>query len=197
MQIQNKKTTISIGAIGAIIVMIGITSVTFIVNEEISVETQQIKQVQTVSAASHLYPLDYLAKETKYAIVGTVKEITPLISQYDEKTKMVFSDVTIHVEKDLNGDYKEKEIIVRIQGGEKDGYITTTDFNATFEIDERVLIFVPEKEPHTIWGNNYYVAGLFQGKYSLSDGKAVGSHYNEGISEDELFSKIQIYRGNA
>lgn len=162
-------------------------------SQESAVETSTV--VQTIHGSSHIYPLDVLAKGTKYAIIGTVKEITPVLSQYDEKKKMVFSDISIKVERDLNGEYEGKTITVRIQGGEKDGYKTITDFNAEFELDERILIFVPEKEPESIWGDNYYVAGLQQGKFSLVDGQAYGVHYRDGIGEQNLVSAIQTYRG--
>lgn len=33
----------------------------------------------------------------------------------------------------------------------------------------RVLLFIANKEPNTIWGDNYYLAGMKLGKYSLVD----------------------------
>jgi len=152
------------------------------------------ENIQYIHGSMQNYELDYLAKETQYAIIGQVKEIVPVIVER-ENTKTVFSDVTLKVERDLNKIFGEKEITVRIQGGENDGFKTVSDIDATFERNERVLIFVPQKEPESIWGDNYYIAGMYQGKFNLSNGEAYGYQHMDGLDENEFISKIQKSRG--
>lgn len=185
MNIKN-KTIIPVAVVAAIAAISG-TVLTF--NGNIFGE-----DVQYIHSSIQNYDLEYLAKETQYAIIGKVTEITPVIVERDGM-KTVFSDVTLKVEKDLNGNYEEKEITVRIQGGEKDGLKTVSDIDASFERNERVLIFVPQKEPESIWGDNYYVAGMYQGKFNLSNGKAYGHEHTDGLEETEFISKIQKSRG--
>lgn len=70
-----------------------------------------------------------------------------------------------------------------------------SDTAPKFEIDEKIFLFVAEKEPDSIYGDNYYVAGLELGKYNLNDGEANREKINEKQSERDLVSKIKSIRG--
>ncbi|MEM2923778.1 MAG: hypothetical protein QW560_05140 [Candidatus Nitrosocaldus sp.] len=72
--------------------------------------------------------------------------------------------------------------------------VRAEDISPEFSIVERVLLFIADKEPNTIWGDNYYLAGMKLGKYSLVDGKAYGPEYPEGIDENTSIAKIQSAR---
>ena len=136
------------------------------------------------------YSVEELAAGTPYAIVGEVKQITPILVD-TEIGERVFSDVTIQVQQDLNNKYSEKEIIVRVLGGEVETRKTISHFSPTFEQNEKVLFFVAEKEPNSIYGDNYYVAGLSVGKYSIQQDIAVKSSSGESTDLSEIVSKIQ------
>ena len=189
---QNKYKTTSFAAI---IVAFTIASIA-LVNTDVSsqIETHE-EYVSSIDGSMPNYSLDTLAKVAEYAIIGKVVKITPTVVETHTMPPAVYSDVLVEVERDLNDKYQDKTISVRIQGGEKDGVKTTADLNPKFAIGERVFFFVPEKDSASIWGDNYYVAGLYQGKYSLVDGKANRDIYEDSIHQTELFSKVQQIRG--
>lgn len=144
------------------------------------------------------YTSDYLAKATKYSIVGKVSQILPsTIVVGSDGTQRIFTDVVINVEKDINGRYKDKKISVRTMGGTVGDITMISESSPTFSVGERVLIFVAEKEPESIYGNEYYVGGLEKGKFTLKNGKAYGiDEFHDGIDEAELVSKISKVRTN-
>ena len=54
-----------------------------------------------------------------------------------------------------------------------------------------MLIFVADKEPESIYGDNYYVAGLQHGKYNLDkDGEAKNKNSDRNMSVKSLEDKI-------
>ena len=95
----------------------------------------------------------------------------------------------------MNGEYPDKEISVRIHGGQLGELRTVAHLSPSFKQNERVLFFVADKEPNSIWEDNYYVAGLHLGKYSLTDGDANREKIDDKQTERDLISKIQSIRG--
>jgi len=190
-------------SLATMIAIIGIATSIIAINE-ISNETSQLGTqelvIQEIKGSMDNYTLEELASGANYAIIGTVKQITPVIVEknIDEnrKYKTIFSDVEIQVEKDLNGLYTDDTISVRIQGGQSGNLKVVSELDPTFEVNELALFFVADKEPNSIWGDNYYVAGLHLGKYSLSDGDANREKVGDRQTERDLISKIQTIRGN-
>ena len=111
------------------------------------------------------YSLKELSQGANYAISGEVQRIVSTIVTRNNE-EYVFSDVKIEVEEDLFGEYDEEYITVRIQGGQVGDATTISHIDASFEEGERVLVFVAGPEPESIWGDNYYVAGMLTGKYT-------------------------------
>ena len=154
------------------------------------------KIVDVMKGTLRDYSIEELSAGTSYAIIGTVVQITPVLVD-TELGDRVFSDVTVMVHRDISGNYKEKEIAVRIIGGEVETRKTISHFSPTFEKNERVLFFVADKEPDSIYGDNYYVAGLSVGKYSITNDKAIKqSHGGESMNLSDIISKIQTVKGN-
>ncbi|MBS1268836.1 MAG: hypothetical protein MAG458_01570 [Nitrosopumilus sp.] len=194
---QKNTKTLSISAIIAIVAIasVSLTTVDFS-SQQTELETQETI-VQTISGSMPAYTLEELASGTKYAIIGTVKQITPIAVESERMQQTIFSDVVVKVKEDLNGLYDQKEISVRIQGGTIDNLQTISEPSAEFEVGEKVLFFVADKEPDSMWGDNYYVAGGYLGKYKLDDnGNAHRDKINDSIGEQDLVSKIKKFRGN-
>jgi len=197
MKMQKNTKTLSISAIIAIVAIasVSLTTVDFS-SQQTELETQETI-VQTISGSMPAYTLEELASGTKYAIIGTVKQITPIAVETERMEETIFSDVVVKVKEDLNDLYDQKEISVRIQGGTVDNLQTISEPSAEFEVGEKALFFVADKEPDSMWGDNYYVAGGYLGKYKLDDnGNAHRDKINDSIGEQDLVSKIKKYRGN-
>lgn len=157
--------------------------------------TMNVDAKETVLIGSSLpdYTLEYLAENTPYAISGVVIDMIPVDEQTDELgITDVFTNVVIDVTKDISAQYTEDTITVRIFGGETDTRIYQYEHSAEFAIGEKVLILVAEKEPQSIFGDNYYVAGLQHGKYNLDeDGTAKNKNSDRDMSEKSLEDKIK------
>ena len=192
---KNTKTT----SILAVIAIVAISSISVAVvdfsNQQTELEAQEII-VQTISGAMPNYSLEELAGETKYAIIGNVKEITSIIVETDRMNETVFSDVVITVKNDLAGKYEKEEISVRIQGGTVGNFTTISEPSAKFIVGDDVLFFVADKEPDSMWGDNYYVAGGYLGKYHLSDdGIAHRDKILDSVATEDLIATIKQIRG--
>lgn len=184
---QKNTKILSIPVIVAIVALASVVMIT-------ELETQE-KVVQVVSGSMPNYTLEQLSSGTEYAIVGKVKQITPVALTTERMELTIFSDVVVKVKEDLNGLYDEEEITVRIHGGTVDNLQTISKPSAEFEVGEKVLFFVADKELDSMWGDNYYVAGGYLGKYKLDDnGNASRDKINDSTGKIDLISKIKEYR---
>jgi len=139
------------------------------------------------------YPLEFLAEKTPYAIKGKVIDLIPVDEKTDEHGIVdVFTDVVIDVKKDISEQYAENTITVRIRGGETDTAIYEYEHAPEFAVNENILILVADKEPESMFGDNYYVAGLDQGKFNLDiKGEAKNKNSDRSMSEKSLEDKIK------
>lgn len=188
-----------------LVLMIAVAGISSILAAStVSMDTQTVSEVivtEKVSGSLDNYTLDELASNSKYAIIGTVEKITPVAVEknysHEDKTYItIFSDIQVNVEQDLFGEYQENQISVRIHGGQLGDMKTEAELSPKFDKNERVLFFIADKELHTIWGDNYYVAGLYLGKYSLSDGYASRDKIDDKKTESELISIINQIKEN-
>lgn len=131
---------------------------------------------------------EFLANSTSHALLGVVTQINSVPVQYDEAgVQQVFTDVVIAVNEDLKGEYLDALITVRVDGGETDTGIVIHESAPRFKVGEMVFIFVGDKEPESIYGDNYHVAGQYQGKYSIQEsGFAVNQDPGRSTTLDEL-----------
>jgi hypothetical protein len=187
----------------SIVVIAVIAASVVAVNSAIAfnVSSEPLERRIVIDGELPVLSVDELSKKSKYVIIGTVTGTPKQSISIDEEHSVtrIFSDVTIAVEEDLKQSYTQNTITVRTIGGQMtierpDGKTETvtvvSDTYPVFAPGERVMVFVNDKEPHTIWGDNYYVAGAKLGKYELRDGKAYGSEHPDGT--DEMQFKEQI-----
>ena len=181
---------ISILSITVIAVIGGFSLISSLNGENIVQNDEQLVQIMTGTLQN--YSVEELSAGTPYAIIGKVTQITSVLVE-TEIGERVFSDITVKVKKDLNGKYQEKFITVRTLGGETDTIKTISHYSPSFNKNEKVLFFVAEKEPSSIYGDNYYVAGLSVGKYSLNEKETKAVKQSTGETEDlsDIVSKIQ------
>lgn len=138
------------------------------------------------------YPMEFLAQKSVYVIKGTVAETKPVPTTFNEfGSPQIYTDVVLNVEEDLHKKYTDKQITIRMRGGISENYKIVSDSAPTFNVGENVLIFVADKEPQSVYGDNYYVAGLKLGKYSISDGIAHNVDSVRSMSEETLSAEIK------
>ncbi|MFB5613706.1 MAG: hypothetical protein ACE5RI_01285 [Candidatus Nitrosomaritimum yanchengensis] len=141
--------------------------------------------------------LEDLAEQAEFVIVGKVTDVSPIIPGYllpfsNGYDRFQF-DVTLSVEDDLDGKYGQDTIQFRIHDSREEFGMGIED-EQNFEVGEQVLVFIGKKEPDSVMGDAYLVYGVTQGKYLLKDGIAYGTHFPQGIDEDELILKIKNAR---
>lgn len=156
------------------------------------------KPTHYIGSALPDYPIEFLAENTPFAIKGKVIDLVDVPIQIDEVgIGNVLTDVVINVKKDLSGQYTDDTITVRVQGGETDTAKYVHQHAPEFAIGEKVFILVADKEPESIYGDNYYVAGLQHGKYNLDeDGKAKNKDSNKDTSLKSLEDKVKKAKQN-
>ncbi len=101
---------------------------------------------------------------------------------------------------DFNGKYKQDTITVRVLGGLNNDYNMVYKNSPSFVVGDEIFIFVSEKEPNSIYGNNYYVAGLQHGKYILENGMYVNVDSDKNIPEkmlDVIINSVKEQRASS
>lgn len=153
----------------------------------------------TANALLAAMSLEDLAETSEFVVVGEVIQISPTIPDYqlpfvDGYDRFLY-DVVISVETDIDNAYQEDTITLRIKASRQTWIMSDwIEDGQDFKVGENVLVFIGKKEPESVMGDGYLVAGVTQGKYLLEGQKAYGTHYPEGIAVDELISKIQDLR---
>lgn len=139
----------------------------------------------TVHVAMMEASIDEQINLAPYAILGQVKSIGEPYEQGDENITRNLTDVVIKVKEVLKGDIDEKEITIVIT--------TNSDQEATFENNEKVLLFLWKGSETDVERGNYAVSGMFQGKFKIDqDGNIVDpKDTKKKYSELEIKDKIK------
>ncbi|PIY90179.1 MAG: hypothetical protein COY74_02895 [Nitrosopumilales archaeon CG_4_10_14_0_8_um_filter_34_8] len=163
--------------------------------------TMNVETKETVLIGTTLpdYTVEFLAENTPFAIKGKVIDLVQVPVQYDDAGGWnIFTDVVITVQDDLNVKYTDDTITVRVQGGETNKAKYVYESSPEFVIGEKVFILVSDKEPESIYGNNYYVGGLMYGKYNLDDpDKAKNKDPDRNMSVKSLEEKIKTAKSKS
>ncbi len=80
-------------------------------------------------------------------------------------------------------------VTVKVLGGTYNNIVHYTG-HPELEVNEIVLLML-SLEPHTIYGDDYYISGVLDGYYKLKDGEALNSNLMKSLNEDMLLDKIQ------
>jgi hypothetical protein len=144
-----------------------------------------------------------LSSHSDTIITGTVKEILPSKwnsvdgKRPDEDVRfspfnLIYTDIIISVDKYVKNPLSSKEIIVRVEGGTVGNDTLVTESEPAFQPGEKVLLYLMKDDsPGTkdIGPEHFIVTGCLQGKYTLTDGKAIRP--GETVSQNELLSTIK------
>lgn len=108
------------------------------------------------SASLPLLGSEELSNYSDTIVIGTVKEINPSkwnsingkrpdgIDSFSLEN-LIYTDITISVEKYLKNPSSAKEITVRLDGGTVGNDTLETDYEPTFKPGEKVLLFFDER----------------------------------------------------
>ncbi|MEM4612227.1 MAG: hypothetical protein QXS95_05745, partial [Candidatus Nitrosocaldus sp.] len=135
-----------------------------------------------------------ITTRAEYIVLGKITKIEPiLLYPADEPIDgkhIISSDITMEVEEELTGNYKEKEIVF---------------FGISCKVGDRCLVFLKygSIEYHKPMINKdkiapyYYIHTYWytDGAYKVIDGKAYGREFRYGINVDELVMRIKEYKG--
>jgi len=109
------------------------------------------------------WPLEELAKRADMVVLGTVIELK---SAWDAKYTAIHTDVTLAVERVLAG-RQEEEVMLQVAGGSVRGIGMRTSHDATFQVGERVIVFLDRRTvPST-------VVGMQRGKFEVTDNTVI------------------------
>jgi len=115
-----------------------------------------------------------LAREADHIVVGTV---TGIQGEWDESARFIHTNVYLTVERSLRGNAPE-EIIVRTPGGEAGGVAMRADGVASFEVGEKVLVFL------TTWEDGRAkVLGYSQGKSRVLEDEGGRARLQGGVAD--------------
>ena len=80
------------------------------------------------------------------------------------------TDIVVNIDNYLFGERDDNQAIVRIDKGEDENTIVSSDGYPDFEVNEKVLLFLSRDDSDIATDEDYYVlTGMRQGKYDLSE----------------------------
>ena len=130
--------------------------------------------------------VEELTYEADSILIGEVKSIE---SRWNKERTLIYTYVTIFVRKytkALPGMKEVREITIKVPGGEVGDIGLKVSDTPEFREGEEVFLFLRiEKSPI------FRVAGLFQGKYTIEDGKAKNEVLEREISLDIFIGQIE------
>jgi Phr family secreted Rap phosphatase inhibitor len=181
---MKKQNSIILSLISVAVLSVGMFS---------TINTESEFETVIVGSVLPNYPIDFLAENTSFAVKGKVIELIQVPVQYDVVgIGNIFTDVVIDVKRDVSEKYTDDTITVRVQGGETNNAKYVYESSPEFTVGEMVFILVADKEPESIYGDNYYVAGLQHGKFTLDEnGNAKNKNPDRDMSEKSLEDKIK------
>lgn len=103
-----------------------------------------------------------LSKESDYIVEGNVIKVLP---EWDIKTKMIYSRITIQVERSYRNKLKDRFVDLVELGGTIGNYSTSAPYNPVYSLNEKVIVFLKYDKMK----NNHFTYGALFGKYDVVD----------------------------
>ena len=124
-------------------------------------------------------------------IEGTVSEImdskwsNPNNEKGENFRNVLQTDIVVNIDNYLFGERDDNQAIIRIDKGEDENTVVSSDGYPDFEVNEKVLLFLSRDDSDIATDEDYYaLTGMRQGKYDLL--KSENSHPNTYISSMEV-----------
>ena len=130
--------------------------------------------------------IEELTSQADSILIGEVKKIE---SQWNEERTLIYTYVTISVKqytKALSRQEQIEEIIVKVPGGEVGDIGLKVSDTPQFREGEEVFLFLRSEEVPV-----FLVAGLFQGKYTIEEGRVKNRILGLEVPLDSFISQIK------
>lgn len=130
--------------------------------------------------------LEELTCQADTILMGEVKSME---SRWNEEKTLIYTYVTIWVReytKALSQLRQVQEIIIKIRGGEVGDIGLKVSDTPEFREGEEVFLFLRMEEPSV-----FSVPGLFQGKYTVEEGKVKSRVLEQEISLQSFIGQIE------
>jgi hypothetical protein len=138
----------------------------------------------SIAGATTLVKMDFsdLARDANYIVVGTV---TGVEGEWDPGYNFIRSNVTLSVERSFRGRAPDT-LVIRTPGGQIGGEGQVAHGAATFEVGEKVLVFL------TAWEDGVAkVLGYVQGKSRVTWDEQGRSRLKGGAADGRLLDAVE------
>lgn len=171
--------------IGGIIILLLIISIQY--NEttpriDTKTDTKINKSIVPTYFSESTWDLKSLSKHAEYIVIGKVLQYNTSKYVINKDIYEPHATVLIEIEEELTGNYNNTIISYR-----------SMDYGWIDEGD-KALVFLAEKDPDSIWGDNYYLMGGPNGLYKIIDDKVYGQDLRDGLALDKVIDSIKRYR---
>jgi hypothetical protein len=170
---------ILIATIAIVAFSLFMTQINNIDTENVEIEDRSIVPTYFVESS---WNMESMSRHAEYIVIGRVIDYYKFKYKFNEYINEPHAIVQIEIEQELTNNYDDKIISYR-----------SMDYG-WIEPDDRVLVFISEKDPNSIWGDNYYLMGGPNGLYKIIGGKVYGQDLREGLELDNVIDNINKYR---
>ncbi len=138
------------------------------------------------SAAVITLTFEELTQKSKHVIAGEVTNLRSYRAPFHDLGEVIFTDVTIRIDRVLKGAPAGTQITIQVLGGEIGTQFQICLESPRYTLGEKVLIFVREYH-HALWNT-----GWSQGKYALdASGATVRGNPKMPIARDTALATIE------
>lgn len=139
-------------------------------------------------ASASVIPLTFeeLTQKSKHVITGEVTGLRSYRAPFHDLGEVIFTDVTVRIDRVLKGAPAGNEITIQVLGGEIGTHFQLCLESPRYTLGEKVLIFARDYH-HALWNT-----GWSQGKYALDpSGATVRGDPKMPIARDMALADIE------
>lgn len=131
------------------------------------------------------FSIDSMSRFARYIVIGTIADTTSQSYQIRDKVEEYHNGIVVNIDSELTGTYNNDKRIYFV--GPSTNWV---------KLGDKVLVFLADKEPDSVWGNNYYIIGGLYGLFKVINGKVYGEILLEGLPLDDAIKIIEEARAN-